>query len=126
MLSVASVQNKEESIPARLCQQFSPFSLELPIEQNRCLRGVPVVRIVWRNLIAPGEHSRVHVQRYDRTGPQIVALAPGSCVYRIRIANAPVDQSQIRIVRAGHPRHPATMASRVRVGPALRAGFAWV
>src|SRR6266850_6148093 len=34
MLAAASVQHKEKSIPARLCQQFAPLALELTIKQN--------------------------------------------------------------------------------------------
>src|ERR1700751_501314 len=74
-------------------------------------------------LEVPFQFSGVRIERNDAIGVEIVARAYGAIEIRRRIAGAPVQRVQIRIVGPGHPSRAATAL----IGfpwPAFRAGSA--
>ena len=60
------------------------------------------------------------IQREQRAGIEVVAGADVAVVVRTRIARAPVEQVQLRIVGAGQPRRRAAVLPRV-AAPRVRA-----
>src|SRR5262249_24124589 len=55
---------------------------------------------------------------------QAVELGPRPWIVRLVIADAPVDEIELRIVRAGSPRRSAALLPPVALGPGLRPRFA--
>ena len=105
-------------------QKFARLSVDHGIEQDRRLDVVPVVRVVRRCLEPPYELAGIRIERHDRSGPQVRALARLACENRIRVARAPINQVQLGIVGAGHPRHSAAVVHRFLGGPRFRTGVA--
>src|SRR5262249_6736177 len=85
--------------------------------------GVPVPHVVGGELVVPSDLARLRTDREDRRGVQVVALSlvavPGA-----GIARAPVDEVELRIVRAGNPRARASVQGRLAWLPRLVAFFA--
>src|SRR5262249_24288298 len=55
VFAVGAIENEEESVAARLSKHFAGLSLEITIDQDRRLYGVPVMGVVWRRLKIPSE-----------------------------------------------------------------------
>src|SRR5436309_14934559 len=113
MLAICAIKQKEKTITAGLREKLALLALELRVEQDGRLDGVPVVNVVWRRLKIPSQLPSVRIQSRDGTSVEIVAGAPLAYEHRIRIARAAIEQIQLRIVRAGHPRHTATVEARI-------------
>src|SRR5262249_61802553 len=90
------------------------------------VRRVPVVYVVRRELEVPLQFSSVRVDGEQRARVEVVAGAIVAVVIRIGIAGAVVQQVEIRIVAAGHPRGRAASRSVLRVWPRLAGGLAWI
>src|SRR5437667_8237499 len=124
MLAIGPIEQKEKTITAGLREKLALLALELRVEQDGRLDGVPVVNVVWRRLKIPSQLPGVRIQSHYGTSVEIVAGAPLAYEHRIRIARAPIEQIQLRIVRAGHPRHTATVEESVGLfGPCF--GTRW-
>src|SRR5437762_9158704 len=83
------------------------------------------MHVVWRRLEIPYELPRVRIQRHDGTGVKIVAGPLLAREHRIGIARAPIEQVELGVIRAGHPRHAATVQHSVGVlGPRFRTRLA--
>ena len=124
MLAIRAVEHEEESVAAGLRDQFARLSVDLGVEDDRCLHPIVVVSIVGRHLVIPGHFARISIQSDHRTGPKIIALATLPGVHRVGITSSPIDEIQIGIVAAGEPGHAAAMLHRVLVRPCFRTGFA--
>src|SRR6516225_6239007 len=85
---------------------------------------VPVVRIVWRELVVPLQLAGIRVEGEERTRVQIVAFAIVAVIVGIRIASAPVQQIEGRIIAACDPGAAATSGDDVGRGPRLTAPLA--
>ena len=91
-------------------------------EQHR-LHGVPVVRVVRRELVVPLQLARLRAQRDDARCVEVVTEALFAREVRTRIADRPVDEIELRIVRAGHPGGAAAVLERL-ADPGLRSFLA--
>src|SRR3954463_5326833 len=65
--------------------------------------GIPVPDVVGGELVVPHDLARLRTDREDRRCVEVVALALGAVPGAV-IARAPVDEVELRIVRAGYPR----------------------
>src|SRR5205085_5091463 len=92
VLAIRTVEHKEESIAACLCEKLPLSSVELRIEQDRRLHRIPIMGVVGRDLVTPRYLSRIDVQGHDRAGPEIIPFPRVTCVYRIWIARTPVNE----------------------------------
>ena len=127
MLAIGPIEQKEKTITAGLREKLALLALELRVEQDGRFDGVPVVNVVWRRLKIPSQLPSVRIQGHYGTSVEIVAGAPLAYEHRIRIARAPIEQIQLTIVRAGHPRHATTVEESVGVfGPCFRTRLARV
>src|SRR5260370_17831161 len=106
MVTIGSIEQKEKTITASLRQKLALLTLELAVEQDRRLDGIPAVHVVWRGLKIPGELSRVRIQSDDGASVKIVAGPRISGEHGAGIARAPVEQLQPRVIHASHPQHP--------------------
>src|SRR6266540_1948097 len=82
------------------------------------------MRVMGRGLKPPDQLAVVGIERHDGAGPQVVAGAPLAGVYRIRIAGAPIEKVELRIVGAGKPGHASTVSHRFGIRPGAGAGSA--
>src|SRR6185503_20766490 len=83
----------------------------------------PVVRVVWRVLEMPLQRAGIRIQREERIGVEIGARTALAIPVRVRIAGAPVEQVQRRVVGAGEPRRRAAALPDVAL-PGVAARFA--
>ena len=75
-----------------------------------------------RELVVPLQGARARIDGDQRVGVEIVALAVVTVIIRIRIAGAPVQEIELGIVGAGHPRAAAAAFQHTGVGgPRLAA-----
>src|ERR1051326_7142725 len=81
------------------------------------------MHIVRRELVIPLQVASVGIERDDAAGIEIVAIADVAIHVRPRIADAPIDEIQLRIVGAGDPGGSSTELPRL-AGPAIAPGFA--
>ncbi len=86
--------------------------------------GIPVVRVVGRELEMPLARAGRRVERQQRIGVEVVAFAFVAVVVGIRVAGGPVQRIERRIVRTGHPRGAAAAGDRIgALRPRVAAGF---
>ena len=90
------------------------------VRQDRNLHRVVVVRVVRRELEVPAQLPGVGVERHHRAGVEVVARPLGPVVVGTRVAGAPVDQVQLRVVRARQPGRGAAVHPGLRVAVGLR------
>ena len=95
--SIRPVEDIIETVTIRLHQQLSGLSLVGRIYQHRCLIGIPIVRVVGRELEIPFELSCIGVQRDDAIGVEIIASAAASVEIWPGVAGWPIDQVQCGI-----------------------------
>ena len=75
------------------------------------------MRIMRRDLVVPLHLTVVGIQGHNRASPQIGALASLTGMNRVRIARAPINRIQFRIICTRHPRHAAAMRHGILVRP---------
>ena len=92
MLAIGPIEQKEKTITAGLREKLALLALELRVEQDGRLDGVPVVNVVWRRLKIPSQLPGVRIQSHDGTGLEIVPGAALACEHRVGIASAPIEQ----------------------------------
>ena len=97
-LAVGAVEGVEEAVAVGEEQRLPRHAVDGHVGQHRHLRRVPVVHVVRRELVVPLEHAGVGVERDDRVGVEVVALAVVAVEIRTRVAGAPVDQVERRVV----------------------------
>src|SRR5215813_5724025 len=118
-----TVEDIMESVAAGHDHQLTRPPANRRIEQDRNLRGVPIMRVVRSKLEMPFQLSGVHIQGEQRAGIQIITGANVAVVIRSGIARAPVDQVQFRIIGTGDPGRGSAVLPRI-ASPGLRARFA--
>src|SRR4029077_11604647 len=102
-VSGGAIQQIEEPVAIRECQQLARASVEIQINEHGNFRGIPVMRVGWSELEMPFQFSTVGVERDHAIAVKIVARLLPNIVLRRGISPAPVNQIQIWIKRAGHP-----------------------
>src|SRR4029079_19647752 len=75
-----------------------------------------------RELVVPLQFAVIRVQRNERRRVEVVARSSIAVPVRIRIARAPVEKIEIRIVRTGYPRWRAAAFEHI-LWPRFAAGF---
>ena len=125
VLAVGAIEQHVVAVAVRLRDELARTAVDHAVDEHRRLRGVPVVRVVRRHLVAPHHLAGVRIERDDRAGPEVVAFAALPGEHGIRIAGADVVEIQFRIVGAGQPRHAAAVRHRIFVGPRLGARLAF-
>ena len=112
-LAVGAVERVEEAVAVGEQQRLLAHAVDRRLGQHRHLRRVPVVHVVRRELVVPLERAGVGVERDDRVGVEVVAVAIVAVEIGAGIAGAPVDQVERRIVGAGDPGGAAAALPRV-------------
>lgn len=87
------------------------------------MRRIPVVGVVWRELEVPFQLARGAVERDYRARVEIVAGAGVAIPVGAGVADAPIDEIQVGIVRARHPRRTPARLPRF-AGPGFVTGLA--
>ena len=123
MLAIRPVQHEEVSISACLGKQLTRLSINLAVNQNRRFICIPIVYIVGRNLVIPGQLSGIGIDCHNGAGVKVIALPALFRQHRIRIASAEVVKVEFRVVRAGHPSLPRAMGRGSFIRPCLNAGL---
>src|SRR4029453_2525951 len=93
------------------------------IGENRHFRRVPVVYVVRRELVVPPNLSSVRIERHEGGCIQVVPEPAFAVIVRARVADAVVEQVEIRIVGTGNPYARAAGLPGI-AGPRLIARFA--
>ena len=124
LLAGGAVQHEEVAVAAGLRHQLARLAVDHAVEQHRRLHRVPIVHVVRRGLEIPDQLAGVRIERHDRAGVKVVALAALLRHHRIRIAGADDVQVQLGIVGAGNPRLPGAVRGGVFIGPGLDARLA--
>ena len=75
MLAGNAIQDKEITIPAGIEQQLARLPLEFPIDDDRSLGRIPIVRIMRRGLEIPRQFPRIHIHSDDGGGIEVVSFA---------------------------------------------------
>src|SRR5262245_17752943 len=121
-LSVGAVEHVQEAVAGHVHDHLALLAVHRDLGLDH-FPGVPVPHVVGGELVVPSDLARLRTDREDRRGVQVVALSlvavPGA-----GIARAPVDEVELRIVRAGNPRARASVQGRLAWLPRLVAFFA--
>ena len=87
--------------------ELARLAAEHRVHQHGRLRRVPIVQIVWGELVVPLQLSGNRFERYHRSCVEIVALALIAVIVGAGIAGRPIEQLGLRIVGAREPGGPA-------------------
>ena len=123
-LSVGAIERVVEAVAVREQEDLASDAVDDLVCEHRYFGGIPVVRVVWRELIVPRDDAAVGVEGHDRVGVEVVALAIVPVEVGTGIPRAPVDQVQRGIVAAGDPGGAAAALPRIAF-PRLVALFPW-
>ena len=118
-LSVRAIEHVEESVAIGLDHQLARLTLPVGVDQHRRFRGVPIPKIVRRELVIPLELSGLGVESQDAVGVKVVALALVAVVFGGGIAGGPVDGIELGVVGAGEPGRRSAMLDACAL-PGLR------
>src|SRR6516164_3571132 len=98
---------------------------EITVDEHRRLRGIPIVRVVWRGLVVPGHLAGIDVDRNDGARVEIVARPAGPVrVCRSRIAGPKDVEACFRIVDARQPWMASAVPGGIEALPRLEPGIA--
>ena len=122
-LAVRPIEHVEVAVAIGVHQQLPRLAVEGAIDEHHVLVRVPVVRVVRRELVVPLACAGRRIERDHRTAEQVVALTHGAVVERTRIADRPIHQIEVGIVRAGQPGRAATQLPGI-AGPGVVSEFA--
>ena len=122
-LAVSSVENVEVAVAIGLHQEFAILAVPHAVDQDEVFGGIPVARIVRRELIVPFELAGIGVDGKDGTGVEVVAHAHFAVDIGTGVAYGPIEGIEIGIVTAGEP-HAAGAVFPAIAGPCFVAGLA--
>src|ERR1700733_2337788 len=121
-LACRTVKNVIETVAICLYQQLAHLAVEARIYQYRDLRPIPIHYVVGGELEVPFQLSGIQVDRDHGVGIKVIALAHIAVEIGRGIADAPIEQVQLRIVATREPGRPAAMLPGV-ISPGISAGF---
>src|SRR2546429_2313171 len=101
--SRSAVQHKEITISRSLQQHLSGDTLEIAIDEDRNLDGIPIMRIVGRRLEPPSQLTGVGIQRHDAACPRIVSRTILGRQHRRGISCSDVNEIELWIIRSRNP-----------------------
>jgi len=102
-LAVGSIQHVKEAVLVGLNHHFPWLTVHHQIRQHVFVGAVHVVHIVWCVLEVTCDLSRLWPERKHAGREQAVQRAAGLRIVRFSVARAPINEVQLRIVRAGSP-----------------------
>ena len=109
-LTRRSIKYVEVPVTIRLDQRLALLTLDIQVHQDRVGHRIPIMHVMGRELEMPLQRTRIGVERHDAARVEVVARPHITVHVRPRIAGAPIDQVQIRIVRPRNPgRTPAAL-----------------
>ena len=82
VLAGDAIERVEVAVARRGRHELARLAVDRRVDQDRRLRRIPVVRVVHRRLEVPRHLAGVDVDRDQRAGEQVVALAAGAGVAR--------------------------------------------
>src|SRR5215469_9235097 len=114
MFAVAFIHDEDETAFAEVSEQV----LAVPLKEQRLVRGIVIPHVVVDLLPMPLQLARFRIQRQDRVGVEIVAIAILAIEVGAGIAGPVENRVRLRVVAAGQPR-AATAELPGFAGPAL-------
>ena len=114
-----AVECIEESVAVGKHHDLPRLAVHRQVSEHRHLSRIPVVYVVWRELIVPAKLTGIRIEGHQRGGIQIVALAGVAVVVGPGITGAEEHQVLLRIVRAGHPDRSAATQVRIPSRPCV-------
>src|SRR5712692_3455941 len=118
-LSSHAIEHPNEATLVRMNDKLLGPAVSCDVDQHRLVRGIEVPRVVRNLLIVPVQLSGVGINRDYAVGVEVLAGPHRIIEVRRRIADAPINQIQLRIIRSGEPRRPAAVLPHIGVGPGL-------
>ena len=109
VLAGDAVEGDKEAVARGLCEQLARFAVDDTIEEDWRGGVVEVVGVVRRDLKVPLQFSSVGVESDDGFGPEICAGPALAGEDGIGVSGGPVEEIELGIVCAGHPRHAAAV-----------------
>ena len=119
-----AIDRVEEAVAVGEHHDLARLSADRQLAEHRHLRRIPVVHVVRRELVVPAPLAGVGVERDERRGVEVVALARAAVVIGTGIAGAEEDQVLLGIVGPGDPDRSAAAQVGVALRPRPRAGIA--
>src|SRR5207302_8025504 len=96
-LARGSIENIEESVAIGMQYHLAHLAAELHVDQDGPALGVPIVRVVRRELEVPLPLPCIEIQGDERTGVEVVALSGDTDEVGPRVACGPVERVQLRV-----------------------------
>src|SRR5262249_59805333 len=118
--SVGPVECIEKAIPVRQHENFAPDAARIDIGEYGNLDSIPIVSVMWCELIMPAQLSGIPVDGHDRSRVKIVPFTHIAQQIRTGLPGSPKKQVQFGIVCSGEPRRTSTMFPGV-ASPGLTA-----
>ncbi len=118
-LAGLAVEQVEPAGLARLGEALALLAVDLDVEQHDRARRVVVPDVVVHLLEVPAVLAGLRVERHDRRGEEVVALAPRAVQVGGGVAGREVDQPELRVDGRRLPHRRAPVRPRVVV---LRPG----
>src|SRR4029077_355744 len=123
--AVGSVDGVAKAVAIRLERQLERLALHGDISEHRLGNAVIIEGIVGRVLEVPLDLAGVSVESNGAVSVEVVAWPISTVPVRPWIADAPIDQIELGVVRAGNPGRPAArLPGVVTILPAVVAGLA--
>ena len=112
-LAVRAIEHVENAVAIAVKQQLARLAFPHLVGQHHRLHGVPVVGIVRRELVIPLQLAGLGFKRDDARRVEVVAQPFFAGEVGTGIADGPVDQIELGIVRAWHPCRAASVLERL-------------
>ena len=123
--AVGAIQHIEEAVLVGLDHHVSEPAINPYVGQHVLVGGVHVVDVIGGVLVVAGDLPGLRPHRDDARCIQAVQLAAGAGIPGRGVPCPPIDEVELRIVRAGPPRGRAAEPPRIAVHrPSLGTGLA--
>src|SRR5690348_4342051 len=103
-------------------EQFSCAAAPGSIDKNERLGGIPIVKVVRRELVVPLQLAGLGIERDNAIGIKIVSFALGAVIFGVGITGLPIDDAEFFIIGASEPGDRAAVLARIAF-PGLRSGL---
>ena len=117
-----AVEDVVEGVPVGGHHQLARLAFPFGVQQHLDLVGVPVMRVVGRELEVPDHLPGVGIEGEQAVRVEVVAGADVAVPVGRRVADGPVEQIEFGIVGAGEPGGPAAGLPAV-AAPGLAPGL---
>ena len=104
--AVGAIEHVEKAVLVRLDHDLAQLAGDLNVGKHVFVDAVDVVDVIRRVLVVAGELAGLRANRDDARGVQAVERVARARIVRLGVAGAPVDEVELRIVRARSPGGP--------------------